>query len=438
MESIEELETRSTVSRFETLMIMLSVFISSIVFFKSPFEGYFHYIVFALLLPFFMLRYGPPVFLLIPFGVLTVVGLIHIVAGNDTAFQFVKIFVGMLLSVSFYYYVLRHFKFDTVRLFKLYLKGSFIAAMIGVMQLVAFRLHITRLYDFHWIFNKWGLAFGSIGGIRVNSIFSEPSQCAIVLAPAAMVAAYEILLRRHNLLKRYQAYIILFVEFFTFSSVGYIGFFLIFLLLAINFGRISMFLLVIVFGILVAVGLYQIVPEFQLRVDSTIALWVHQDYAVENVNTSSFVLYNNFHVAWESFKTNFLVGTGLGSHPVAFERYSLTAGGDFLGFSFNQSDGNSLFIRLMSETGLLGLVFMFVLIRRHFVRRRQGDNQYWLISSSLLIIIILYLFRQGNYFVNGFPFFVWMYYYNSKVYREQQLLKEEQGEELQQDSPITG
>jgi hypothetical protein len=32
-------------------------------------------------------------------------------------------------------------------------------------------------------------------------------------------------------------------------------------------------------------------------------------------------------------------------------------------------------------------------------------------SNGLTLIIILYLARQGHYFLNGFPFFLWMYFY---------------------------
>ena len=34
-------------------------------------------------------------------------------------------------------------------------------------------------------------------------------------------------------------------------------------------------------------------------------------------------------------------------------------------------------------------------------------------------MILLNLFRQGHYFLNGFPFFLILYFYNAKSYREQ-------------------
>src|SRR6202041_1164387 len=89
------------------------------------------------------------------------------------------------------------------------------------------------------------------------------------------------------------------------------------------------------------------------------------------------------------------------------------------GFDNNSADANSLLLRLMSETGLTGLFFMLAIVVQCFVGNDGIDNKYWIISGAILVLILLYLFRQGNYFVNGFPFFIWLYYYNKKNYLEE-------------------
>ena len=38
------------------------------------------------------------------------------------------------------------------------------------------------------------------------------------------------------------------------------------------------------------------------RVDAAIGLWIDNDYGIENTNNSSFVLYNNLHIAKENLK----------------------------------------------------------------------------------------------------------------------------------------
>ncbi|MFM7105010.1 MAG: hypothetical protein ACKOW8_05765, partial [Flavobacteriales bacterium] len=112
------------------------------------------------------------------------------------------------------------------------------------------------------------------------------------------------------------------------------------------------------------------------------------------------------------FGKNPLFGTGLGSHPTAFDRYSLTNLEGAVQIDFNNMDANSMFLRLLSETGLYGVsIMLFILLRNFIFRGNSVNEENWLISNSLALIILIYLIRQGHYFINGFPLFVWMYYY---------------------------
>lgn len=403
-----------------TVMIFLSVFISSITFFKEPFEGYFHYIIFLLLLPVFMMKFGMPKKILGLLVLPLVAGILEIFMGNNSWDLFLKIFVGVLLSASFYSYVMDYFEFDTQKIFGYYLKGALIVSYIGLFQFVCYHLHFKPGYDFSWIFNKWGVVQSGFG-IRINSVFSEASQCAIVLSPACFVAVYNLLPRNEKyVFSKFQSGIILLTMFLTTSSTGYMGLFLILFFLLLNYGKISYFFVGVPIILLASFVLYNNVPDFKTRVDTSVGLWVDGDYKLDNINSSSFILYNNFHIASENFLSNPFTGTGLGSHPIAFDKYSITNRADIIDLQFNKADGNSLLIRLISETGLMGVLFIFIFLRRFFVRRNAMDEgaTYWIISNSILIIVFLYLLRQGNYFLNGFPLFLWIYYYARKNHIE--------------------
>jgi len=171
----------------------------------------------------------------------------------------------------------------------------------------------------------------------------------------------------------------------------------------------------VVFPILLSL-MYNNISEVKYRSDAFYNLTVESDFSVKNVNTSSFVLYNNYNVAMSNFLDHPL-GTGFGSHEIAFEKYSLTRTMDILELEFNQGDANSTFLRLLSELGILGVGFVFYVLFKFYVRF-SGDNIHALISNALLVLIILHLVRQGNYFYNGFPFFVLLYYFNWKAYIE--------------------
>ncbi len=403
-----------------TFAIYLSIFLgSSILFFTEPFEGYFHYLIYLMLLPFFVGRFGMPQIsfklLLIPIFV----GIFQIMLGNNEAFLFIKITGGMLLSVSFYYYVVMYFDLNTKLMFEIFLKWSYWTAIVALIQFVSYKINFKLGYDYGWLLNKGGHNIGD-GGIRVNSFLLEPSQLGIFLAPAAFISLINIFQRKKIIYKSYQNYVILAAIYVSRSSTGYLGIFLCVLLLAINYGYFAYFVFITIGGYFLGLGLYNSVDEFKLRVDTSLSLWVDQDFSYKNINTSSFVLYNNAHIAWENFKEHPLFGTGLGSHPVAYEQYSFTKSiVNVKGIEFNKKDANSMFLRLMSETGLLGVGFILFIIFSGYVGFDGSDRQHWTISGAMLVVILLYLLRQGNYFLNGFPFLVWLYYYNKISYLEE-------------------
>ncbi len=403
-----------------TLLIFISVFVSSITFFNAPFEGYLHYIIFLILLPGFYARFGfpkmPVKLLFIP----ALLGVLQIYAGNNTWAGFLKIFIGVMLSTSFYQYVLMHYKFDVEKIFTYYMKGAYIVSIIGLIQVVSYYVGFSPGYDFKWLFNKWGVVPNSSGGIRMNSIFSEASQCAILLSPAVFVSMYNIIFRRNYFLHTQKGLIIILASILTTSSTGLIGVLISATLIVLNHAKISNFIgFGFVFLTLGSVA-YNNVPEVRKRVDSSIGLWVEDDFSIDNMNSSSFVLYNNYHIALENFKNNPLAGSGLGSHSVAFDKYSLTKQAGILNVEFNKSDANSMFLRLLSETGIIGVGFFILFIGKFYIfrSRKHPESTQWIIGSAVLVIILLYLLRQGNYFINGFPIFMWIYYYNYVTYKE--------------------
>ena len=73
-----------------TIGIYITIFISSYVLFKSPFEGYISYFVMLFLFPVMLVRYGIPKLPLLIFLPLLVSGLIYIMAGDNNFGSFIK------------------------------------------------------------------------------------------------------------------------------------------------------------------------------------------------------------------------------------------------------------------------------------------------------------------------------------------------------------
>ena len=413
---------------FVVISIFLSIFISSYRFFTTPFEAYFSYAIFALFFPVFFVKYGVPRAPVLLFLPLFIAGVTYTAIGLNTAGQFYKIFIGFFSSVLFYHYVLELFQFNLKQLFKYYMIAAYIISLIGLMQLVSFWVGFKPGYDFHWVFNKWNVVRGGVG-IRVNSVFSEPAYFAASIGPAFFVAIYNWAVKDPLFVTRRQSALIIIAYCVTFSSVGIIGIFLAILLLLINFGFFRYAIVFVPLSILLFNYSYDNVDEFRDRYDGTTEIFTTGNYQSYQINGSSFVLYNNYHVALENFKRNPILGTGLGSHPTAFDKYSLTNLEGAVDIDFNKMDANSMALRLMSETGLYGLFLMFFLLVRCWVpKQRTHDTELWVMSNATMIIIVLYLVRQGHYFLNGFPFFLWMYYYIAKEnwkYRDEKREEEE-------------
>lgn len=397
--------------------IYVSVFINSLVFFQSPFEFYLGYLIYLLLLPVFMARYGfqRPLFFI--FLLLAFSGLFHVFQGNNTPQQFFKILFGLSLSYFFYQYVIQEFNYNCEQLFKWYLKGAFIVSLIGLVQFISFQVEFRAGYDYSWLFNKWGVIVGGMFGIRVNSVFGEPTHLGAVVSAAFFVSVYNLLIKETFYLSKFQSSIIIVVYILSFSGLGQVGIFLTLILLAINFGLVRYLLIFIPIGILLFTYMHDNVPEFRDRFDSLIGLFSGGKFELGKTHGSSFILYNNFVVATENFKENFMFGTGLGSHPTAFAKYTTAAHIGVYGFNLNSADANSMLLRLISETGLFGTGIMLFILFKFYVPRDIGNtSNHWLISNGILIMILLNLFRQGHYFLNGFPFFVLLYIYNYYSY----------------------
>jgi hypothetical protein len=402
------------------LLIYISVFINSYVFFKEPFEFYFGYVVFLVLLPVFIPRYGVNRNLFYVFSILVVAGIFNIFMGNNTAAQFLKVFTGLSLSYFFYYYVIVEYNYEVDRLFRWYLKGAYIVSFIGIFQFISYQLEFRPGYDYSWILNKWGVVRGGNFGIRVNSIFSEPTYLGTTLAPAFFVAIYNLFRKENFGLSKVQSIVVVACYLLSFSGLGQVGIFLTLFFLALNFGLVRYVLIAIPIGIWLFNYMHANVRDFRDRYDSLITLFTTGKFTLGQTHGSSFILYNNYMVALENFKSNFVFGTGIGSHSYAFEKYSLASDFKVWGFNLNSADANSMLLRLVSETGLFGVIIFLVIMIKCYVPRHENDeSSHWIISNSILVMILLNLFRQGHYFLNGFPFFVLLYIFNYLSYTGQ-------------------
>lgn len=394
--------------------VSLFIIFSGAFFFKTEaFDFYYYYFFILFLLPLLALISGLQLQrgLLITMSVLFVIGLPNVVLGNNALAFLVKQILGISVITIYFYYLLRANDFDWLKLFGIYMNLAKIVAWIAITQTVTYLLGIRFLYDFSYFIPGHQLDT-SIGFIRVSSILVEPSHFVIVMTPAIFISVYNIFKRCSHFINKTNSILIALSVFLTFSTLGYLSLIFSFIFLFKNPFSFKKVIGTAFFFVTTIFVLYYTVAPVTSRVDGLVDLFIHKE--IQRVNISSFTIFNNFTVASQNFLYHPLFGTGLGSHQVAFDKYAYKDVFDqvktpYLN-SLNKEDANSLFLRLLSETGLLGIITTFLFIGRYRVKASHIHEIGWIVNTAILILFLVKLIRDGHYFNHGLPFFIWIYY----------------------------
>jgi O-antigen ligase len=248
--------------------------------------------------------------------------------------------------------------------------------------------------------------------VRFRSIGTEPAHyCGIVLPGFFYYASRFRTDRRAPLRAAVMFIAIVGAD----SSVGYIFLFLSFFVLARRH-RIAAAVLPIVL-IPAALSIYFISDSVRLRVDDTFSAVYALDVA--NTNYSTYALLSNVYVTVRSFQEHPIFGTGFGSYKVTHDRFIGQVPGmeTFIGgfaYELNDEEANSLFLRITTELGLVGLLGVVFLLVRY---RPAKEEPYASIGYAVLIYVGTKLFREGSYFSPEMYFFIWAYVFSSVRYR---------------------
>ncbi len=350
------------------------------------------------------------------FGLLSFFSLLNVVLGHVILWSSVRQIGIISFNAVFYYAVVRYNRKDIMRLFSAYLHLGLLASLIAVLQEVGFLSNVKALYDFSPWLPNWRFSMRYVGKfLSVNSVMPEPTSFCLAIFPA-VAYSFIALTARGRVRVNIPLAVFIFAGFiFSFSSLGFLGFLFIILLLAMRSLRMKKWLAASAVIVLLAGGLYSWVPSFKVRLDDTMNV-LTRSRTLDDVNLSTFTLMNNAYITREVFARSPVWGYGLGSHEYSFERFN-----EYQPLTnrplLNRKDGNSLFLRLVSETGLLGLgLFLWFLYSFCLLRRRDiGVSGFWALNISVLGYMFMRLVRQGHYFSEGFFLFFWLYYFSYRA-----------------------
>ena len=317
-------------------------------------------------------------------------GIFSIIIGyNEFGYFIVQFF--FLLIIPIYYYSFFDFfknKFSTIIIY--YCKFCFILAIIGILKMPE-ELMI---------------------GHTLHSILLEPAHYCTIILPAFFITL------RDKQFPRYYNVTLLITIFMSDSSLGFLGLALSMFLYAkkISFTKTILAGIIVLFlGNIV----YSNSKSFQLRMDDTIQSF---DGDLSKSNLSTYALLSNFFVSYNSFITNPILGNGIGSHIKSRELYL----GNIIGIEIfeemgmehlNAQDAGSLFSRLMSEMGLVGIIGVFYFIKKFYVPSQSEILSFnTIVSRAILLYFFAKLFREGHYFSPEMYFFVFAYVFNKYDY----------------------
>ena len=349
---------------------------------------------FVVLINFFILAYFGKIKyskgLLIFHSIIVFSGFTSCVFGYNNSGYFLAQLFFLLLIPVYYYSFFWMFKNRFQENISLYCKLSFWVAFIGIVK---FPFDFIQSYGLH-------------------SIMLEPAHYCTIILPALFITL------KNSAFPRYYYKIILLSIILSGSSLGYIslGLLSIFYVNKFSYMKTSFS---IVISILFVLAIYQTYPPFQLRLDDTTVSFSSGD--LSKANLSTYALLSNFFVSSKSFASNPLLGNGIGSHSISRSKYLGNIEGieifEEIGMEhLNAKDAGSLFSRLMSELGLLGIVGVIYFIWKFYVpttKNKLTNNT--IISRAILLYFFCKLLREGHYFSPEMYFFIYIYI-NNKIF----------------------
>ncbi|MFC4738424.1 O-antigen ligase family protein [Flavobacterium ponti] len=253
-----------------------------------------------------------------------------------------------------------------------------------------------------------GINFNTYNDPRFYSILKEPAHYVILVLPACYY---------YFKTKKYISFFIIFITLIiSNSSLGYIGCGLIFILPNLNRKRLIYLSATVPFVIISFIYTYNNFEFFKLRVDDTVENLkvIKTGKFKEDTNLSSYVMLANIYIMKENIKEH-PFGSGIGSHHYMHTKKYLKTmrPPQYLRsqkrHTDNSFDANSLFNRMLSEFGVIGLIFIIISFILFYNCFTSSD---YIFSQGLVIYFILKLFRDGHYFPPELFFFIWIFYFS--------------------------
>ena len=373
------------ISKFILYSTTLGIFSNALIFPGGVgIQAFYLVILLDLMLMLLLKRLWMPAGFFVLIGFLTFSGVAGIMHGTDTTQRFIKEFLGISITAIFFCSFFRAMAFDLRKCFDVYARTAYWVSVAGIF-----------LYPFQYFFFHL---------YRLQSVLSEPAAFAAICLPAVYYFADRWLRSRTG---GKETAVMIFAFFLSQSSVGIIGLFFGACVLIMRYRRARLLapLVLAVCGY----SLYSISNDFAVRLnDSLLSL---QKTDVSGANISTFAIFSNLFVMENVISVHPLLGNGLGSHGMSYQRYigDLPGKDEFIEGGLgglNAEDANSFLVRVLSDMGLTGAVMVFLFL---WIYRPRGDTDLANISKAISVYFFVTLLRGGHYFSYEHLYFIILY-----------------------------
>ena len=348
--------------------------------------------------------------LLIPYKLFLVIGYVALITFthyfDSTAVKNFVLFIAF--TVSFALYFLN--EPDKEKIFSILYFGASILAIYGMIQEFSYILGIPYIYDpTNFGFVVFYISKLSGPFICMYSLYSEPSHLAGILCVGILLGVITDKEKKHYAFTNSVLTVLIIIgAVLTGSATVYVGLFLVAIAVIVNLKLPARYKLFIILGGIAAVSVFFLAfPRiYHSVVEYRLLGLINEFYIVGNWTT--FAIISNLRAAIAKFQDGNIFGTGFDSNGYYYYDYVDKIYGSSTKY-MNAGDAASLFTRVFSEFGIVGLIAMLAFLIHRTYRGLKTSNWHILIMVTLFVVQGL---RNGSYLDTMFvvPLIALLYY----------------------------
>ena len=342
--------------------------------------------------------------------------------------RIVSHFIGITLLILTTFSFVSYFRDKLFSFVISYYKLVYYISLFSLFQIVIFLLFKISIIPQNFLTGR--LQTGSpvfipevLGFIPRNlGLSSEPANFAYILIPGVYLAISQLVAKETFVTKsKSYAWIILTAMILTFSLVAYLGILLSVLFIVkhkiFKFSTRIVYPITLLFLLIYGVYASGVGEKFIRLVEMGKEV---SDNRLETHSYSSFAIISNLFVAIESQKENHFIGSGINTHLYNYEKYiyKIFQSNQVL-LELGKENASSIFIRILSEFGILGLLLLFIFFISFKIKKIVAFSKHHIINEMALVTILLFCTRSGHYTSITFLIFGAIYYFSYQINKTQ-------------------